>query len=276
MTSGHLKDCLEGIFLKDKELIRSRFDRAMETYQANAGVQDMMAERLMDMVALEGRRQSGNLSQNIDKRIYGQVLEVGCGTGLLTRRIVGRFRPEMLWLNDLCPSAERYIPESPEVSVSFFAGDAETVDFPEGLDLIMSSATVQWFDDLPAFFSKCADALKPGGLIAFSTFGSRNLMEIAGTTGAGLEYYDMTGLMELLDERFEVLAPDEDIIRLEFSTPMDVLRHLRETGVTGISREKWTRGRMMDFVHRYEEMYGDGKCVPLTYNPIWIVARAVR
>lgn len=271
MMSGHLKDCLEGNSLKDKELIRSRFDRAMETYQANAGVQDMMAERLMDILALEGGGQCGSLQS-----IYGHVLEVGCGTGLLTRRIVGRFRPEMLWLNDLCPSAERYIPQSPEVSVSFFAGDAETVDFPEGLDLIMSSATVQWFDDLPAFFSKCAGALKPGGLIAFSTFGSRNLMEIAGTTGAGLEYYDMVGLMELLDGRFEVLASDEDIIRLEFSTPMNVLRHLRETGVTGISREKWTRGRMMDFVHRYEEMYGDGKCVPLTYNPIWIVARAVK
>lgn len=230
----------------------------MSTYDRNADVQDNMAGHLVDLV------------RHVPS---GRVMEIGCGTGLMTRRLVSDLHPERLWLNDLCPSAEMFVADMLGTGVEFIAGDAESIVFPGGLDMIVSSATVQWFDDLKAFFAKCSDALTDGGVLAFSTFGKDNLKEIQAVEGRGLEYYGKDELVESLESMFDVAVAEECDVRMDFHSPLDVVRHLKETGVTGLGKEKWTRGKLMSFSRRYEELFSDGMSVPLTYNPIWIVAR---
>lgn len=233
----------------------------MSTYDSNADVQDDMAGHLVALVRdAVGQRP-------------GAVLEIGCGTGLLTRRLVRDMRPDRLWLNDLCPASEDFIRDIPVDDKVFVSGDAENIDFPERLDMIVSSAAVQWFDDLESFFSKCYRALASGGVLAFSTFGKDNLKEVSVIEGVGLDYYDRDRLVLMLGDRFEVIVAEEACVRLTFSSPLDVIRHLKETGVTGLGKEKWTKGRLLAFSHEYEERYGCGNSVPLTYNPVWIIAK---
>ena len=52
----------------------------------------------------------------------------------------------------------------------------------------------------------------------------------------------------------------------------DVLRHLKDTGVTGIRPCHWTRKKLADFSMRYAGRYAapDGG-VTLTYHPIYII-----
>lgn len=63
------------------------------------------------------------------------------------------------------------------------------------------------------------------------------MQEIHTLTGHGLEYFSLEELKALLSSRFEILYAEEEIVSLPFGTPLEVLQHLRQTGVTGTERE---------------------------------------
>lgn len=63
------------------------------------------------------------------------------------------------------------------------------------------------------------------------------MQEIHTLTGHGLEYFSLEELKALLSSRFEVLYAEEEIVSLPFGTPLEVLQHLRQTGVTGTEKE---------------------------------------
>ena len=66
----------------------------------------------------------------------------------------------------------------------------------------------------------------------------------------------------------------EEILHFTFPLPLDVLKHLQATGVTGLRSRKWTKGQLEDFCQRYHRQYAaqDGT-VPLTYHPIYMICK---
>ena len=66
---------------------------------------------------------------------------------------------------------------------------------------------------------------------------------------------------------------DEETIRLAFASPVEVLHHLKATGVTATGNRLWTKGRLEQFRKQYIEQFStpDG-CVTLTYRPVYFVA----
>ena len=252
--------------MADKELIRQRFAAGFERYDTLALVQQQICDELADAVA---HRVSGDLAY---------ALEVGAGTGFLTRRLVERF-PQTRWMfNDLVPASREYVGRyTARVEVEYLWGDAETVEFPAGLDLIASASTVQWFDDLPRFLEKCFAALRPGGFLALSTFGPRNFIEIKKLTGECLSYYSPDELSALVGRKgFTPLWQNAYCRTLWFSSPVEVLRHIRATGVNATGRWSWTPRRLLEFSGRYNERFADadrGGEVPLTYHPVLLIAR---
>jgi hypothetical protein len=66
----------------------------------------------------------------------------------------------------------------------------------------------------------------------------------------------------------------QEQLRLSFSSPLEVLKHLKETGVTGTAAQPWTRGRLQEFCRNYTGQFSDerGK-VYLTFHPIYMVCR---
>ena len=140
--------------------------------------------------------------------------------------------------------------------------------------MITSCSTLQWFADTERFFARCHRFLSDGGILAFSTFGKKNMREIHALTGHGLEYLSLDNLKVLLSPRFEILYAEEEIVSLPFGTPLEVLRHLKQTGVTGTEKRVWTRGRLQSFCDEYIRMCGnDDRSVSLTYHPIYVIAR---
>ncbi|MDA8230991.1 MAG: methyltransferase domain-containing protein [Magnetospirillum sp.] len=106
------------------------------------------------------------------------VLEVGCGTGLLTRRLLpavgGRWT-----VTDLAPAmvaaARRAIPEA---EADFRVMDGENPDIvPGGVDLIVSNLAAQWFSDLPAALAALIRCLAPGGALILTTLGAGSFAE---------------------------------------------------------------------------------------------------
>lgn len=250
----------------DKPLIRQRFARAVATYPRQAAIQQTVAARM-----------AGLVRHYVPQASCRRTLEVGCGTGLFTRRLLKAARPEQLWLNDLCPEVADCFADLPAERVRFLSGDAEHIRLPEGQGLIASCSALQWFARPEAFLQRCTRLLADTGYLAFSTFGRDNLRELTALTGQGLPYRSLDQLCRTLAPDFDLLFAHEERFVVRFATPTDVLRHLRETGVTGLRRQHWTKADLADFSERYVRRFGtptaDGTSVPLTYHPLYIIAK---
>ncbi len=243
--------------------IHIRFTRALSSYDNHADAQHRISRKLASL-----------LPHQADAR-YGRMLEIGCGTGGFTGALKQQCRIDEWILNDLCEDCrektDRLFPGSPP---RFIAGDAETLSFPGKFDLIASASVFQWIKEPEAFLHKLSGLLVPQGTLLFSTFVPGNLHEIKELTGKGLAYPTSDALAKWLSAAdFDLLHQEEETIVLTFNTPLDVLRHLKATGVTATGNGRWTRGRQESFCKQYPEQFAttDGQ-VTLTYRPLYILA----
>ena len=248
----------------NKERIRKRFHRAAETYDDQAVIQFKVADRLLTLLrqheAIPPRR----------------VLEIGCCTGLLTSRLVNLYRGlEKLYVNDMVPEFESKVIDrvSGYVDLNFLSGDIENIPLPGNLDLVISSSTFHWLDDLPVLFDRLAEKMTPESTLAFSMYSNKNLQEFREITGIGLHYYGFEELTGMVAKHFQVLAREEELITFKFNDPLDILHHLRETGVNAVREEQWDRSDINDFIARYRDRFGEGELVRLTYHPFYCIAR---
>lgn len=259
----------------DKELVAKRFSYSRSTYDREASVQRQVAEKMMRL--LTDALLSAGIPRPQLPTHFRHIVELGCGTGSYSRMLLNTLQPETLLLNDLCRDMEECVRElctTRTPRVSFLPGDAEALDFPRETDLITSCSTLQWFNDPGAFLTRCHQALVADGLLAFSTFGTTNMHEIRQLTGHGLDYLSVEELQALLSPHFDILHAEEEVVTLPFPTPQAVLKHLKQTGVTGTEKRIWTRSRLQSFCKEYTTRFSDAAGnVNLTYHPIYIIAR---
>lgn len=258
----------------DKSLLQQRFARRLESYASLATVQRSIADRLAEMLV------GGGWITAAPRR----GVEIGAGTGFLTRHLVEHF-PDTEWtLNDLVPKSQNYLPKATPhgLAVRFEAGDGEVFPLPENhYGLIASASTLQWFDDLTAFITRAAHGLELHGLLAISTFGPDNFREITATTGYGLEYPTVVSLLEgCRAAKLTVRATQEWHERQLYPSPLEVLRHLRLTGVNAVAAERWTHHRLRAFEQEYNALFHNTsdtrpteKGVTLTFHPIILIAQ---
>lgn len=251
----------------DKEIVKKRFGRSMATYDQHATVQRRICKEMICC-----------LQQNTNT-LFKNLLEVGCGSGLLTDGILNFMSPERYYINDIIPAKEteiaRVFDRHQFNSWLFLEGDAEKIAFPAQLDGIITTSTVQWFNKLPAFFEKVYDSLKAGGIFAFSTFGPENFSEIKSTMEQGLHYASKNELLTMLPNGFEVLCTRDYLDKLSFQNPVEILRHIKLTGVNGIASPFWSRKDLRHFEEKYFEnnRQDEMESVGLTYHPIIIIAK---
>lgn len=157
----------QGASAAGKERIVDAFSGAVDSYDDAAGVQALVAERLAEAILAEAPRPGG------------QVLEIGCGTGFLTRRLMDSL-PGRRWLvTDIAPAmVERCRAGLAPSEADFRVMDGEWPDLPpESLDGIASSLAFQWFGDLPGAIPRLAALLRPGGRMWFGTLAADTFTE---------------------------------------------------------------------------------------------------
>lgn len=239
----------------NKSLIKKRFAKNLATYNDNAVVQKRMAEKLCSL---------------LKNSKYEKVLEIGCGTGLLTEILSKQISYKTYIANDLIESCEEYINRI-DSNLIFSAGDVEknVAQNTNKYDLIISNAVFQWIDDIGGLISKLYNSLEDGGCLFFSTFGDENFCEISSILGTMLKYRSRKNFEEILQKyKYEIY---EEKIVLDFATPVDVLNHIKKTGVNAISEVHWTKTDMQNFVSKYNNLTENSP--KLTYNPLYVVIK---
>jgi malonyl-CoA O-methyltransferase len=227
--------------------VAHRFDRAVNTYDAHAEMQDALGETLLGLYRRE--------------RQPRRILELGCGTGLFSRKLWQRFPSAQFCITDAAPrmvaAAEaKWTAEGKTESASprFFVLDATEVAWPRGeaetknladipFDLIASNALVQWFQGaqgLARHLRGAALILRSGGDLLLSGFGAENLVELRlalqrmGKSSGSVIGHDAETVQKVVEDEGLVLKSwHATEARKVYASPQDLLRHLAALGATG-------------------------------------------
>lgn len=112
------------------------------------------------------------------KREFTNAADIGCSRGFLSKHIMAE-SVQHLTLCDTSPTMLAQAQGTPGLKLTKLEVDEEKLDFPDNsLDLIISSLSLHWVNDLPGCFSKIMRSLKPDGVFIASLFGGDTLYEL--------------------------------------------------------------------------------------------------
>lgn len=155
--------------MNDETGIKRRFGKSAKTYDNYADIQNRVAL---------------TLNSQINSKAPKDILEIGCGTGLLSSEIIKKF-PEANFTftdnsKDMLETAEqKLLSQFPEkkAQFSFEILNPEKTISPEKnireekYDLIISSMAIHWFEDILNTLKTIQSALTDDGSFYFSTIG---------------------------------------------------------------------------------------------------------
>ena len=260
----------------DRLRVQSSFHEHANDYECHARVQRRVVNRLLGFL-----EQINHSPQS--------VLDIGCGTGMLLKSVGGLYNRARLSGIDL---AEGMVTATRSAlagrnGVVIRQGDAERVPFPDGeFDLVISTSTFQWLEQLSTAFDEAYRVLAPGGTFLFALFGARTLFELKESYSAAVALHGD----KKSDRTHRFLPPSavmEQLMGADFAHPEvwfedeteyhpDVpalLRSLKKIGAGNASPER-ARGLaerrvMLTMMKIYEERYGEKGGIPATYEVIY-------
>jgi malonyl-CoA O-methyltransferase len=258
-----------------KQGIRRNFARRAESYDRHAGMQRLMAQRLVAAVGSSLARARC-------------ILEIGCGTGYLTallRQVNGEARMVALDLDAaLVAAARRRL--GPEAGVAWLVADGE-VPLRGEYDLIIANATFQWFSRPGETLAAYYRSLAPGGVLAFSTLGPQTFQELAEALNRAARSLKLPapppipaqgfGNRETWSERldragFSQVRLAREMVAATFPSVPDFLKALQATGATNPRPCPLSPRLLTALIEAYRGNYARDGVIPVSYEMIWAVA----
>jgi malonyl-CoA O-methyltransferase len=266
----------------DKRLVAMRFGQRTLDYDAVTPVQRSMQDELLSRAV-----------DRIGGRSVRRILELGCGTGGLTAKLIERFPQARVVVVDLAAEMVDHV-RGKGMPVDAVVADAEEyVRRDTGrYDLVISNATAQWFTDPRETIQVCRELVGTDGVVAFTTFGDRTFHELSASF---TEAYDHMGLIPVPHvlplasaADWQAWSSDVDVDQKELICMFsDVRSFLRSVQLAGASLSAGTprpisRRVLARMMSCYEERFpaiataggiGSGGGVRATYHALTIIAR---
>ncbi|MCX5774478.1 MAG: methyltransferase domain-containing protein [Fusobacteria bacterium] len=189
-----------------------------------------------------------SLVELVDKPKYKYVLEIGCGTGLLTERLKEKIEYETLYLNDIA--------EFDQVNL---LGDIDYIELPKKCNLIISSSMLHWSENLEKLIKKIHKNLRQNGEFIFSLFVEGNLEETK-QFNQNIHYRTFDEILDILSKRFNVKLSYSETIEKRFPSALDALREFKNLGIPG------TGTHNIKDIRSFQE-------IKLTYQTAYFVAK---
>jgi malonyl-CoA O-methyltransferase len=239
--------------MTNKDIIKENFSRNAEFYDDYSSVQNRTALKLI---------------AGLDNREFGQILDIGCGTGNYTGLLRNKFPSGRIKALDISMEmvrlAERKLRDK---GIEFVVADAETETFDEKFDLITSNACFQWFDNLDETVVKYRNVLNQNGIILFSTFGPLTFCELSESLAELYEknvsissriFIDKAGVEEMLAKHFNRVSVADEIIKETYTSLRELLNTIKYTGTRGIGVNCGSIGRsgIEKLENIYKEKFG--------------------
>ncbi|OOG59355.1 malonyl-ACP O-methyltransferase BioC [Rhodanobacter sp. C03] len=255
-------------FHLDRQLVRRHFGRAAKSYEQHDVLQREVQAALLERL-------------DFYTQTPQRVIDVGAGTGRGSALLKQRYAKAEVIAVDLALPMLRAAKQHASWLKPFQRVCAEATALPlpdHSIDVLHSNLCFQWIDDLPALFNECARVLKPGGLLAFSTFGPDTLKELRASWAEADQQAHVSRFLDMHDVGDAMLAaglrdPVLDVFRytLTYSEPRKLLEELQGLGATNAdsTRERGLTGksRYQRMLATYEAMRVDGR-IPATWEVV--------
>lgn len=151
---------------KLKQEIAESFGAAASYYDEHADVQKEVADRLI-----------ASLQPWRDIIPSGPIIELGCGTGFVTKGLVDLYSNREIHVTDLSEQMVDYCRQkfSDADNLSFYVQDAEDPPYEEPhYSMTVCGFSAQWFKDPAQTLGQWLQATKPGGLLLVSFPGNES------------------------------------------------------------------------------------------------------
>lgn len=272
----------------DQQRIRRAFDRAAESYQQYAVLQTEVCNRLLEKLEVV------KLSPQL-------ILDAGAGTGAAIPTLFARYKKAQVVTLDLSEKmlekANKHgtILRSPQA----VCGDLERLPFADdSFDLVFSSLSMQWCNDLNAALLEAKRVLKPGGLYVFTTFGPDTLKELRHSWSKVDDedhvnrFIDMHDIGDaLLQDGFAEPVMEAEVLTVTYDSVDQLMRDLKAIGANvtanstaaaeagdayGANRSEKVSGRkglggksILHTVRQGYEKFRSNNVLPATYEIIY-------
>ena len=145
--------------------IHNSFSSKAESYDAHAKIQKVVAERMIERLDV----------MNFTPK---NILDLGCGTGLLTSLLNKRYNDSRIISVDFSSEMLKTCFEK-DVKSSFVCADIEYLPFKSmNFDLVISNFTLHWCQNLQKILLDVQNNLTDQGIFFFSTLGPDSLNEL--------------------------------------------------------------------------------------------------
>ena len=155
----------------NKKIMALHFSSSAEDYDRNAGLQREIAWQLVEWA-----------QDALDFETRPRVLEIGCGTGLLTKFLVESTNPRLCIAVDVAGGMLEVLCaklDGNSSRIRLVQADGEALPFAGGsFDLVAGSTAFQWFASPAESIAALAGLIRPGGRLVFATLGRNTFREL--------------------------------------------------------------------------------------------------
>jgi len=266
----HIPPMDEPMRVFDRHAVRRHRARAAADLAAHDFLLCDVAERLIDRL------------QDIS-RTFPLALDLGCHTGEIGRMLGRHGGIDTLVQCDLSPEMAH---RAGEYAV---AADEEALPFaPAAFDLVLSSLSLHWVNDLPGSLLQIRQTLKPDGLFLAALFGGGTLVElrnclmeaeseiVGGVSPRVSPFADLRDAAGLLQRAgFTLPVADRDTVTVTYENAFKLFADLRGMGEGNAIQERQRRFTRRTILLRAAELYQsrhaqpDGR-IDATFNVIFM------
>ncbi|MEM9943870.1 MAG: malonyl-ACP O-methyltransferase BioC [Planctomycetota bacterium] len=251
-----------------KKQIAHQFNRASQTYESTASLQNEMASVLLDQIPVN---QSGTL------------VDLGCGTGWLLRQIASR--PENQFRLIGVDLAEGMIEATRNQvkSADLYCCDLEQTPLKnQSADLIVSNAAIQWCDSRDAVI-EIDRICRNGGKILIATFGPKTFRELRSaweavgdkTPRIHAQLPEESWKQLLISSRFSEIQTETQMRQLNYDSVSELLDSIKKMGVTNAQSNRpngmMGKQKFRQFCEELNKTSDHGK-IGLTFEIVFISA----
>ncbi|XP_022088598.1 arginine-hydroxylase NDUFAF5, mitochondrial-like isoform X3 [Acanthaster planci] len=273
--SGPSKERVMNVF--DRRAKRVQKDRA--ALAKDAHVYDYLKDEVAFRVA--------DRLKDITRR-FDVALDLGCGRGHIEKHISKKV-VQKLYMTDLSRNMLEAARTPDGIQCVKVHADEEFLPFrDDSLDLVVSSLSLHWVNDLPGALRQVLQALRSDGVFIGSIFGGDTLFELrcslqlaeqereGGFAPHISPFTDMQDLGNLLTRAgFSMLTIDIDEITVNYPSMLELMQDLKGMGESNASWSRKSvlhRGTQAAAAAIYKDMYGneDGS-VPATFQILYMI-----
>ncbi|WP_104721577.1 methyltransferase [Helicobacter mesocricetorum] len=238
-----------------KETLLKTFKNSSKTYTQHALIQQKMQD-----ILLQKFKSYTNTSH------FQEILELGCGIGLFSHKIANHFSFKHFIALDIVDFSEYFN----QTSIEFHSVDIEDFkrikNFYQDIknDLIVSNAVLQWINQ-ESFFQHLPSIANTNCYLLIGVFGEKNFLEFQELFGISLNYLNPQKYQKILEKDWNILEITQSLETLTFKTPLDVFKHIKNTGTNALHSIQITKNHLKHYALKFENK--------LTYSPLYILAQ---